>query len=123
MSEPSHRLIPITIGTVTDAGIFQWEPSAEIVCQQPAGGLFPLRPAPGGGRVTVRTDANGQATIVFPEPFPQAPRSIVVTVVNQILVVGVLVLTAASVTIYAYDVVGAKLAANLDVTVYWVGVL
>lgn len=76
-----------------------------------------------GGLATVRTDANGQATVTFPESFEAVPGSVVLTPVNVIVVTGVLVLTDSEVTIFVWDVVLAAWYANRDIELRWVAVL
>lgn len=75
-----------------------------------------------GGLTTVRTDANGQATVVFPEPFPKPPASIVTTARNNLIVTGVLELTEQHVTVWVWDFFSNRWWTNSDVDLYWLGI-
>lgn len=74
-----------------------------------------------GGLATVRTDQNGQATLTFPTPFPNAPSSILATPRNNLVSVGTLVLTESYVTVWVWDLSSGGWWTNQDTDFYWLG--
>jgi hypothetical protein len=99
----------------SDQGVvFYLHPDGELVDVAGSGSVR-------GGLASLRTDGNGQATVVFPEPFAAVPSAILTTPKNNLVAVGTLVLTESQVTVWVWDLPSGAWFANANVDLYWLG--